>query len=301
MFTYHSHGLNILSEIEFPEFSSSKINNNLIDVIIRYGKLEPLDPLTFREVHLSEVTKAYLKSNTIHLFWNEIELCIINEGKEIIINDQIIIDQSLIKLFIIGYAMGMLLHQRGRLVLHANAVNMGNEAILFTGSRGKGKSTTTFAMHKKGHKLISDDILSLEFNKKIPVVIPGFPGIKLWPDTLRNMGEYPEVIPKIHLDSEKRFYYTHKDFSHSKIPLKAIYSIESSEKTIIEDLNPHKSIIELIRSSYCYLLFNKKELFKNLEQCGYIVNNTPVKRLKIKRSYDNVDDIIKKIEEDLFY
>ena len=70
--------------------------------------------------------------------------------------------------------MGILLHQRGRMVLHASAVNINDGAVAFMGHNGAGKSTTTFSFMASGYPLVADDILSLEFREGVPYGVSGF-------------------------------------------------------------------------------------------------------------------------------
>ncbi len=52
-----------------------------------------------------------------------------------------------------GPGHGLLLHLRGMLVLHASAIGVGDQAVVFMGDKGAGKSTTAAAMIAAGHPL----------------------------------------------------------------------------------------------------------------------------------------------------
>jgi len=295
MLNYYAYGLGILSEIHFPEFTQRKTN---IDLIIRFGETD-LPYKNFREFDLGKLTTARVIFNKIFLFWNNILVCSISDGNNIVVNPHTGLEENFLRLFILGYALAILLHQRGMLVLHANAVNMFDGAVVFLGTRGKGKSTTSLTLHKNGYKLLSDDVLSINVTNDFPIAYPSFPRIKLWPEVIRNLNENPELMPKISSNTEKRSYYVFKDFSNNPLPLKAIYIIERDNITKIENLSPQKGLIELIKSSYCYRLFNDSELYENLKQCTEIVNKVPVKTLNIKNSLEDLPKIIKIIEKDI--
>lgn len=292
---YYAHGLGILSEIHFPEFKTKKTN---IDLIIQYGLIEPYSD-NYRDFYLSELTKVRVTSNETYLFWNDALICCIEDCQKIIVNPHTGLDEDFLRLLILGYAFAIFLHQMGTLVLHANAVNMFGGAIVFLGDRGKGKSTTSLILNKKGYSLISDDVLSISVNNDIPRVYSGFPRLKLWPEVIRKLDEDPELMPQISFNSEKRSYFVNDNFSNISLPLKFIYLIERSDETKIESINIQEGLMELVKSSYCYKLFNNLELYENLKQCTEILNKVPLKRLYIKHSLDELPAVVKIIEKDI--
>ena len=298
MTQYYSHGLSINSEMNFPEFTIKKSSH--IDVFIRFGEISALID-NFLEVNLSKLTKVRSTSNIINLLWNNIEIFTIKNGKEIIINPQTGLEENFLRYLFMGHVIPILLHQKGRLVLHANAVNMDEGAVILLGSSGKGKSTTSIALHKQNYNLLSDDILSIKIiDEKYQSVYPGFPRIKLWPIVIKNINEDPNFMPKIHFNTEKRSYNISEDFSHDIKPIRAIYLLEEGDKTAITEMKSFDGLLELIKSSYCFKLFNETELSENFKQVSKIVNNIPFKRLVVKPSFENLKNIVDVIENDIF-
>jgi hypothetical protein len=49
-----------------------------------------------------------------------------------------------------------------------------------------------------------------------------------------------------------------------------------------------------------FKLFNENELSENLKQCSKLVNNAPIKKLKIKPSVKDLKNIVDIIENDIF-
>ena len=56
-------------------------------------------------------------------------------GREIIVDALPEVPDRNLRLFLLGSAMGLLLHQRGLLPLHANAVSLGGRTIAVAGSK----------------------------------------------------------------------------------------------------------------------------------------------------------------------
>ncbi|MGF1501927.1 MAG: hypothetical protein ACFBSD_08920 [Paracoccaceae bacterium] len=65
------------------------------------------------------------------------------------------------RLYLLGGALGMALHQKGALVLHAGAVAGPAGAVLLLGDRGAGKSTLAVAVEQRGAEVLSDDVVAL--------------------------------------------------------------------------------------------------------------------------------------------
>ena len=268
------------------------------DVTIRFGKIDSFINEDYEECDLNENMKLRIKNNVKGIFWFDIEICRIINSDEIILNQLNGLKQSFLRLILLGIAIPLLLNEMDILVLHATAVNMEGNAIAFLGSEGAGKSTTSFAFIKNGYNLISDDVLGVKLNNEnIPVVISGFPMIKLWPEVIANAGENPDSMPKIQSSIEKRFYCVEDNFVNDSIPLKMIFSIqESDNNTSICDMNLQESTIELVKSTLHAVTFDYIQLSNNLEHCVKIAKKVPIKSLKIKRSLDDLSDLVKIIE-----
>ncbi len=296
MFFYHLYGLGILSEINFPELIPKKSN---IDVVIRFGDTSKLSGTILKEYYLDNTVKFQFISNRIHFFWHDVEIYVIRDGKEIIVNPNAGLDENILKLFILGSALAIILHQKGMLVLHANAININNQAVAFVGPSGSGKSTTSLALCRHGYNLISDDVLCIQVKKNgLPMIFPGFPRLKIWPEVIKNTYKNLESTPKLHYNTDKRSYYV-DNFSDSPLPLKAIYLMETGNKTCIKETSSQDSIVELIKSSYCLSIFNEEELSKNLNQCSKIVNMIQIKRLKVRHSFKTFHELVNIIENDI--
>ncbi|MDP3034261.1 MAG: hypothetical protein Q8M97_04020 [Methanobacteriaceae archaeon] len=292
--TYTAHGLNIKSEITFPELLKSSEDSN---ILIKYGEFDYSSQKTISEGVFRIASHYILTEDSVYLVWNNIDICQISKGKEIIVNSQTGIAESFLRALILGPALGILLHQRGRLVLHASAVHMNDVAVAFMGHNGAGKSTTTFSFMNSGYPLIADDILSIEFRDNIPVVFPGLPRIKLWPESMEIFDKSIESFP-IHPESRKRSYLV-DDFCNQVVSLKHIYVIENKEKTYLEELKPQEALIELIKNSYCANIFQNSDQATNLEEYGKIVKNVSIKQLNIERSLDKIPEMVNLVEQDV--
>src|SRR6185369_1913510 len=115
--------------------------------------------------------------------------------------------------------LSILFHQRGHLVLHASAVVIDNAAVVFLGAKGYGKSTLAAHLQVRGHQLISDDIVPVNFIEDRALTTPGYPRIKLFEDSIMAVGENPANLPLIHRFVEKRSFQCAENFSTKPILL----------------------------------------------------------------------------------
>src|SRR5439155_11302653 len=108
-----------------------------------------------------------------------------------------------LRLLLFGPVLAVLLHQRGRLVLHGSAVVLCGAAVGVLGASGWGKSTLAGLLHRRGHRFITDDVVAVDVEHG-RTVAPGIPELRLWPDTAAALGHDPDVLPPLHPRHQKR-------------------------------------------------------------------------------------------------
>lgn len=110
-------------------------------------------------------------------------------GSRIIVQPEAGAAEANVRLFLLGSAMGALLHQRGLLPLHASAVEVDGRAIAFIGPSGAGKSTLAAAFHDRGYRVIADDVCVIGFDGDGQAfAYPGIPRLRLWEEALAATG-----------------------------------------------------------------------------------------------------------------
>ncbi|MGA7673660.1 MAG: hypothetical protein WCA78_01280 [Rhizomicrobium sp.] len=108
--------------------------------------------------------------------------------------------------FVLGAAFGILLHQRGALVLHGAAVANGGRAIAICGRSGAGKSTLAAALCRDGCSFVADDICVITLDEQLrPVVLPDGRQMKLWKESIDKLGLAPRQGSPVRETFEKYF------------------------------------------------------------------------------------------------
>lgn len=113
----------------------------------------------------------------------------IRGAREILIEPAPGASERNLRVYLYGSAMGALLHQRGLLPLHANAVGLGGRAVAFAGRSGAGKSTLADWFARRGEAVLCDDVCAIAPDEAgAPLVLPGIPRLRLWADAIERTG-----------------------------------------------------------------------------------------------------------------
>lgn len=168
--------------------------------------------------------------------------------------------------FLLGTAFGILLQQRGQLVLHASAVAVNGRAILFCGPSGAGKSTLAAALSHQACAFITDDVCHVAFDAAgKPTVAPDGRMLKLWADALNHLSLGHAKGDPVHGRLEK-YYVPPPRTEQSGLPLAAVYFLRDAHPSLtvgIERVNVAEAAPLLASNAYRPLLTEKMGLVKS--------------------------------------
>lgn len=243
--SYSAYGLQISSALPLPELPRSDAPG--ADVRIRFGDLHPpeLSPGQPAAAFLPDRDEAYLA-------WDQVGTFLVRKGREVVIDPAPEAPEQLLRLPLLGTALAFLLYQRGTFVLHGSAVARGGQVIGFVGEKGQGKSTLAAALYRHGYELVADDLIALSFDDQgTPLVIPGFPQIKLWPDAARaSLGEDPDRLPLLAEGFDKRARPVRERFVRRPLPLRRIYVLAAGPAVRARALPPQEAFAHLLAHTY---------------------------------------------------
>ncbi|WPZ37254.1 hypothetical protein T8K17_25580 (plasmid) [Thalassobaculum sp. OXR-137] len=159
-----------------------------------------------------------------------------------------------VRLFLLGTVFGALLHQQGRLPLHASGVEWAGGAVAFCGPSGAGKSTLAAALHRRGHPLLCDDVgVVVPDAEGTPLFYPAFPRIKLWRDALDHFALDPTVLSRDWIRAEKYHLQLHDTFHRRPLPLRRIYFLErgeAGEPAVVQSVGGARGVALLVANTY---------------------------------------------------
>ncbi|MFI0433355.1 MAG: sulfotransferase domain-containing protein [Candidatus Nanopelagicales bacterium] len=96
-----------------------------------------------------------------------------------------------------GWGVTLAMLQRGDLSLHAATVQIGDQIVAIAGHRGAGKSTTSMALRKRGHRLLVDDVTLIEFRGDEAWTTPYARNVHLLPDAAEALGVDFDALPML--------------------------------------------------------------------------------------------------------
>jgi energy-coupling factor transporter ATP-binding protein EcfA2 len=290
-FSHFAYGLMLNSTLALPELP---VSEGVGEVTIQLGEI-----CSFAQKTNNGEKNLRVTSEGIYLFYEGIGKFLVRKGYEIIVDPAPGVEESIVRLSILGPALGVLLHQRGRLVLHGSAVIMNGGAVAFLGEEGSGKSTLAAAMYVNGHSVVADDLVTLQIENGSSKVFPSAPRLKLSPEVAVSFGDFEKTQQISYPNLEIRSYLANKGFSALPLYLRQIYVLGESEDKKIEPLMPQEAWVELIRHSYCAKLISNGEAPSHLNQCATLVNQIPIFRLNRPRSISSLPDVVRMVEKDL--
>jgi hypothetical protein len=237
-------GLRVRSSIPLPELFLAE-GPGTADVTISLG---PIAEARDAEPGLTPVDGGLL------LFVPNVGRYRIELGRRITVEPEPGVPERNLRLFLLGSAFGALLHQRGLLPLHANAVEIGGSAVAFMGPSGAGKSTLAAWFHDRGCRVLADDVCVIGFDgASRPYASPGLPRLRLWADVLQRTGRDLQGLNRSFLGDEDEKYDVPLDAAlaaRSKMPLAAIYLLDQEEEFSISPLHGIEAADAIFANTY---------------------------------------------------
>ena len=275
MHRYVAYGLSIRSTLPLPELRLSPPFHGEADLTIAPLSEAPVLPETERPGLLVGRTE-----DAIVLHWPYFGTYVVRAGRRIEYAPAPGLSESAVRVPLLGVCMGVLLHQRGLLILHASAVTVGSGAVVFVGEKGSGKSTAAAALVERGHDLLSDDVTALSIEDVAPTVLPGIAAIKLWPDSLEAVGRDPATAPTLYENVEKRIFQPSELAEPHARPLRCVYVLEPGEQVSSAPMPTHKAFSELVRHTYAArFLGHAAASPAHFEQCATVLRTVKVRKL----------------------
>ncbi len=289
---YKIFGLSIQSEIALPDLDEVRSEGSP-DVAIRLGRVPRL--LDGEEPQGLSVSAngAILNMIGVARYW-------ITGGSEVLVEPCSGATERNLRLFLLGSAFGAILHQRGLLPLHANAVEIGGRAIAFMGHSGAGKSTLAAWFHDRGFKILADDVCVVRIQDGRVLAHAGIPRLRLWKDALERTGRMAEEFEASFDDAEKYNVPTQSRPSEDSIELSHLYLLSKPQEDVpaIVRLQGIEAVDALVantyRGRYVPLMGQTQH---HLRQCLVLVGKVAVFRAQRVWGMEGFDEQARLLEE----
>lgn len=287
---YFLHGLHLASSIELPELAPGD-PAAAVDVEIIEGEVPPaLDHPAGRGSHWQARRGAFLFEV------DDVARYLAEDGRRITVHafPSPTRQAGDVRLYLLGTAMGALLHQRGLLALHASAVATPAGTWAFTGHSGAGKSTmAAWLQRREGWPVLSDDVIVVDPAGAQPRLHAGPPRLKLWRDALESLAIGPDGLARDLMRFDKFHLVTVPADATASPAFRALVLLEAAEDHQAPELLPlvgHQAVAVVMSSVYrpelALHLRAPGELFL---QCARLAAQIQVFRFRRPRSLAGFD------------
>ena len=227
MHEYLISGLAVASELDLPGAIPACAHNERPDVTIRRAAI----PATLEGAATSGPNWE-MAGEKFLLRVPRLARFLIAHGQEIFVDLELDAKERDATGFVLGTSFGILLHQRGALVLHGAAVASDGRAIAICGASGAGKSTLAAALCREGCSFAADDICVIGLNGQYePIVQSDGRQLKLWHESIAKL-DLSERRGEAVRDTFEKYYIQPFDRIAEPPKLSAIYVLRDSHQAM---------------------------------------------------------------------
>ncbi len=189
--------------------------------------------------------------------------------------------------------------------MHASAVAIEDRCVAFVGSEGAGKSTTAAALARRGCGVLSDDIVALVEQEGVFHVMPAYPHLCLWPDSVKMLYGSPDALPRLIPDWEKRRLPLGEEgtrFESRALPLAAIYVLgdrRPDPAPYVETIRPQAALVSLVANTYANKILDRELRAREFVVLGRLVSTVPVRHVYPHSDAARLAELRDVIKEDL--
>jgi hypothetical protein len=282
MFRYSAFALTIHSEIELPGLPPG---GGEPDVSIRFAR----SPGVKRRATLRE---EFASTGNAGDF-------IIREGKEILVYPHENANADLLRVVLLGKVMAFLLRQRGWLPLHASAVVIEEQGVLFLGYSGAGKSTTAAAFHCRGHLVIADDVGGVNTFNGQCLVRPTWPRLRLTEESWASFSGPIQNAPA-EFQFDKHSVTLGAEGLRKLFPVRRIYVLQDGDKLAVETIPRALSALVLETHSFIKRWRVERDVVAfHFRKCMEIAQVMRIHRLIRPQSLEALPDLVGLVERDI--
>ena len=293
---YFAYGLRIRSAFTLPELPTVSFPTADADVEFRRDTVDAVPRTDDR----SGSRRIAATPGTCRLTYDSIGSFLVGSGERIVCDplSTDVMERETFRRLLENELLGLLLHQRDHLVLHASAVSVGGRAAIFLGPRGAGKSTTAAAFQARGYPVLKDDIVAIGFDDGVPTVVPGVPQLRLRPDAAEALDLTEASTPSAESWYEKR--YLRVDDVPDSAPLACCYVLRPGDDLRLEEVSGPKKMLELIsRTQARGLLDDTGRSPLHFDQCSRVVETVPFQFLHRPDDHELLPSIVQMVVDDI--
>jgi len=296
---YQAYGINIHSDFPLPELLQG---GDEADIYIQKGKFKPL-PLKPTSINRQGIEALFSgTTQDAYLHWQGIATILAKDGTTLIVDpDSEDIEPQLLNLYILSEALGIILYQRGLFLLHASAIKIGEQVVIFAGLPGAGKSTTAAAFARCGYTVLADDMVAMSLDSAGKVMVyPAFPQIKIWPSAVKGLGYNPSSLLPLFSGSRKRVIKQKENFPVEPFPLAHIFFLEEGANLKITQMAKTEAFFSLARFFPLPSdLLQGVALERHFQQCVQLTRDVDIWKVENPKTFEELKNLVRWVEREL--
>ena len=270
-------GMTLLSEIPLPELPCLQPNQATPHPVTL--QLGSVDDFLSNSVEIdadcfANATEYFVRIAGIGRY-------LVKHGREVTIDiapDALALN---VRAYVLGTIFTILCQQRGLVPLHASAVSSNGGVVAFLGRSGQGKSSLVAHLAQRGFAVMADDICLIDFSGSgEAMVVPAAPWLKLWRNSLANLGKEPAGLERVFSEDDK--YRLPVEGVMEKKPLRALMFLEDAPGAIvkIEAMSAVEAVPLLMNLIHqAYVLEATGQRAASFLRCGQIAGAAKAYRL----------------------
>ena len=309
VYRYAAYGVSIRSDAPLP-FPPSTASGLLAELDIRNND-GPIDPVIREEIRLepnpsSAFNVGLLPDGSNYVGLSGVgEILVSPDGRSLACHRYAQSSSESFNVYLLTQALSFALVKYGLEPLHGTAVDIGGKAAVFLADCGFGKSTMASAFLQAGYRLLTDDLLVLHNPHAVPLVYPGSPRIKLFPEMARKfLGDAVTGVPmnphahKLIVPLKKPHICAHA------LPVGGIYALAPASEAVgteiqIAAMNQREAFLTLLASTFNRVVLDSSRLRRQFATTQALANALPVKVLSYPRSLDCLPGVLDAVVSDL--
>ena len=292
--SYRLYGLRVTSDVALPELLPATGDES--DTIRLRRASVPADAVA--EDHRVGAF-CRVSEDALLLEVPDIARFLVRDGKTVDFEMAKGASEDSVRLFLLGSCIGAILFQRGHMLLHGNAFEVGDGCVICVGPSGAGKSTLAAAMMARGHRIVADDVCPIDADG---FVIPGMPRLKLWQDSARQMEIETDGLARIRPELAKFNLPLGEAFRSEPAGVKAVYVLSpwNEDHFEIEEIDGLRRFQVLRNNTYRYrYMSGMGGAPEHLKQCAALAPRVAMARIQRPRADFRIDELCDAILADL--
>ncbi|WP_139188462.1 HPr kinase/phosphorylase [Aliiruegeria lutimaris] len=288
--TYRSAGLVIESEFDLPGLVEDTEGAGVPQLRFVHAKCAPtalVDPTS---------TGPYWQSDGTHFHFTEPDVAVFDisaEGTVSVWPKSENPDE--IAAYLVGSVLGIALHMRKIVTLHASAVEIAGGAVLLCGPSGSGKSTMAASLHRRGFTLLCDDLCAIEVSDDGAIAHSDGRKLKLWEDTIKALGLQDAKGRAVHRRYDK-FFVDGGVLPRDRFPIRAIFELTTEDAKG----DPRSMPLPLAEAAICirrnayrpFLVQHLKDEELYFEAATALLRQSEIYRVVRKHHFDELDRVV---------